>query len=301
MLQISKSQNIKEDILAFLKDSGKLGKLTNSEHIVIKPNFAMGEKTTWEDIYITDKKLLESVTETVLELNKTGVVYIAEGDSIGFNSYEKFEHLGLPDRLILKDDNIDRVQILDVSRDRQLFVKNKKFKFFSEHNGWLHLSNTVTRADFLISLSNLKTHILCKYSGACKNLYGLIGDSDKQRYHGNLNEVIHDINSIIKPDINIIDGFRGMQGNGPIYGEHINFGMRIISDNASEADFFAAGLVGIDPRKIKYLKYLNPDSCDYNIPDPAFKIVRPSLPMVLKYFIKQKLIKAGNWLVRLGY
>ena len=166
----------------------------------------------------------------------------------------KFKNLNLPECLDLSPDLSEKVQLLDLSRDRLERTNDKRFRFFNSVDKQLWLSETLLHSDFIVSLSNLKTHAVTNYTGACKNLFGCLPDSDKSKYHPYIHNVIHDLTLCICPNLSIVDAFYGMEKNGPVQGLPINSGYRVFSDSAFEADVISSSSIGINPKSIKYLK-----------------------------------------------
>lgn len=129
-------------------------------------------------------------------------------------------------------------------------VENKKaLKLFK-----MNVIKPVENADIIINLAKLKTHCMMTYTGAVKNLFGVIPGLTKADYHlrmkseRNFAEHLVDICEYVMPDLNIIDGIEGMEGNGPSAGEKRKIDTLIISDNAYSADIAACNAVGIDRR-----------------------------------------------------
>lgn len=60
----------------------------------------------------------------------------------------------------------------------------------------------------------------------------------------------------VKPKLGIIDGFVGMEGNGPIAGDPIYWNMAIAGDPL-ECDAYCAYHMGFEPENVGYLCYLN--------------------------------------------
>ena len=301
-LVINEKQNIEGNFTGFLEDAGLIDKLRNAKTVVVKPNFAGGKSRDGNSI--VDLDLLGKIIKKVIEINDSAIIYIAESDSLnGLYAYKKFNHLRLPESIGFQSDKDKRVKVLDITRDQWTRRKHDGFLFFCKRNGYPELSKTFDEAGFLISLANVKTHILCTYSGACKNLFGCMTKPVKNIYHGNIHKVIHDVNLIIKPDISILDGFRGMQGNGPIHGDPVDLGFMVFSDDPVEADFVATGMAGLNPMKIKYLrllaKHIVPPDLK-NTPSVNFKLSKPSAKIRLRFFIKRLVLIVGFKLIRRG-
>jgi len=66
-----------------------------------------------------------------------------------------------------------------------------------------------------------KTHNLTLFTGAIKNLFGAIPGFKKSEYHKQapkveeFSEIIVDIFSAVRPQLNIMDAIEIMEGNGP--------------------------------------------------------------------------------------
>ncbi len=68
--------------------------------------------------------------------------------------------------------------------------------------------------DRLINIAIAKHHGLSKYTGAMKNLYGLIGGS-RNRHHQQINDSIADLTAAFLPTLSIVDAHRVLLRNGP--------------------------------------------------------------------------------------
>ncbi len=115
--------------------------------------------------------------------------------------------------------------------------------------------------DAVINISKYKTHSLMSYTGAIKNLYGLIPGLKKSDYHkehpdhSQFAKVISGLYSLVKDRIviNIMDGIVGMEGDGPSAGDPRNFGVMFASKSASALDFVASSMMGFQPDKLEYI------------------------------------------------
>ncbi|MDI6820434.1 MAG: DUF362 domain-containing protein [Candidatus Hodarchaeaceae archaeon] len=77
------------------------------------------------------------------------------------------------------------------------------------------------------------------------------------------------------PKLGIIDGFVGMQGEGPIGGEPVEWNMAI-AGNPIECDVFCAHKMGFDPTDVGYLHYLRAPGID------EIKVVGDEIPVPFK-------------------
>lgn len=258
MLYINTKKNIEKEEWELIFEKLKLSqRLHDAKTIVIKPNFAAGTYVDLKNHVVSDMSLLKSTIEYIAYKNKQATIFIAESDSTGYGfAFLKFEHLKLPESLELSDDIMKRVQLLDMSRDRLQRYESGNLKRYTTVDRQLWLSKTLMNADFKVNLSNLKTHAVTGYTGACKNLFGCLPDQEKYHNHPYIYQVVHDLVIAIKPDLNIVDAFYGMEKNGPVQGKDIDSGYRVISNNPIQADIFAASSIGYEPEKIGYLRLL---------------------------------------------
>lgn len=129
-------------------------------------------------------------------------------------------------------------------------------------------ADAFTKADVVVSLAKLKTHQLMAYTGAMKNLFGLMVGLDKAQIHyrfpekQNFAEFLTDLNICAKPSYAIIDAIVGMDGpGGPGSGNPVKIGFLAASDNILTLDWKCSQLVGYNPHEILNLE----DSLKRNI------------------------------------
>lgn len=110
--------------------------------------------------------------------------------------------------------------------------------------------------DAVISLSKLKTHGMTLFTGAVKNLFGVIPGTTKAEYHLRMKELrdfsdmLVDICTYVRPTLSIMDGIEGMEGNGPSAGNPRKIGALLASTSPYALDVVACSLVGIAPQRV---------------------------------------------------
>jgi uncharacterized protein (DUF362 family) len=125
----------------------------------------------------------------------------------------------------------------------------------------LHYSRRVIDSDYRIAIGPSKTHDTVGVTLSIKNLAmgGLsYPHGDKSSMHQgypymNLNLLL--LTGWYPPHLSIIDGFSGMEGEGPCDGEAVDWGMALASCDPVAADCLAAQLMGFDISDIGYLWY----------------------------------------------
>ncbi len=119
----------------------------------------------------------------------------------------------------------------------------------------VQMISPVERADFIISAAKMKTHGFAYYTGAVKNMFGVIPGLNKAVMHSRFPEkrafceMLVDLCDGVKPDLSIIDGIVGMEGAGPSGGEPKHAGVIIGARNPYAADLAAMRIMGLDEKK----------------------------------------------------
>jgi len=119
---------------------------------------------------------------------------------------------------------------------------------------------------YIISTAIMKTHGFASVTLSLKNM--LLGapmndykTSDKNNMHmgphGEPNDIIHfnmfHMAQHVFPDLAVIDGFTGMEGDGPSRGTPVDSRIAVASVDPLAADVLSARLMGYDSKKILYL------------------------------------------------
>lgn len=123
----------------------------------------------------------------------------------------------------------------------------------------LHLIEPALSCDAVICVAKLKTHELMGYTGAVKNLFGLVPGVTKAEYHFRLPEqdafanMLVDIVEYVKPCLSVIDAIWGMEGDGPSAGTPVPIGAILMGQNPHAVDLAAARLVSMEPKSIRTL------------------------------------------------
>ncbi len=112
----------------------------------------------------------------------------------------------------------------------------------------------ILKADVLVNVPVAKTHDSARLTLGMKNLMGVI--SDRSYLHNDLGQCIADLNSLIRPQLTIIDAVRVMTAHGPTGGS-LSYVKKedtiIASPDIVAADSFATGLFGMKPEDLAYI------------------------------------------------
>lgn len=124
------------------------------------------------------------------------------------------------------------------------------------------LTKALWQADAVISISKYKTHGLMAYTGAIKNLYGLIPGLIKTELHKKYPDttgfglMLAELYKIVRHRVcyHILDGIIGMDGAGPSAGRPRRFGLLFGSSSAAALDYLAASFMGFKLKHVGYIK-----------------------------------------------
>jgi uncharacterized protein (DUF362 family) len=113
----------------------------------------------------------------------------------------------------------------------------------------------VLKADVLINVPVAKQHgSSARLTLGMKNLMGVV--ADRGALHADLGQCIADLNSLVRPQLTVIDAVRIMTANGPSGGS-LSYVKKldtvIASPDVLAADSFAASLFGLQPEGLPYI------------------------------------------------
>ena len=165
-----------------------------------------------------------------------------------------FERFGYMDILKKYD-----AEIVDLKHDEWEMVSifDTDFQPFD-----IHYSKTLLDCDYLISITPPKAHDAVLVSLALKNVI-MGGPShtydDKVKVHQgpgvmNLNLYLMAVRHL--PELSIIDGFAGMEGDGPLWGEAVDWKIAAAGTDSVAVDSLVADMMGFPPASVGYLHYL---------------------------------------------
>jgi len=215
------------------------------EKILLKPNLLFGDVP--EKCINTHPSVFRAAAEAVLTATDT----VSYGDHPGVGSIAgaarktgiaaEAAELGIP--------LADFKTSIDVPVENSLIQKS------------FPVATGVVESDGLISLCKLKTHALERMTGAVKNQFGCVPGLAKPGFHlrfpdaRDFGKMLVDLNGIVKPRLYIMDGIRGMEGNGPRAGDPVQMNVLIFSEDPIAVDATMARLVDLDPEILPTVEY----------------------------------------------
>lgn len=216
--------------------------LQGYNRVLIKVNFITTK--TWESGATTDPIVVEAIIKKLKELPVE--TFVVESDATMTNADKAFEATGMKEMC-----QQNGVQFLNLRYEKE---KVKVPISSCETLGSITVPRIV-KESAIISAAKLKTHYSTKVTLGMKNMFGLMPDKFKMKFHAKgISGVIVDINTVIKPALTVIDGFIGMEGRGPTDGTPIKMDLIIAGKDVVATDATAARVMGFDPKEISHIR-----------------------------------------------
>ncbi len=225
---------------------GGLGTFVQSgQRVLLKVSMLRGAAP--ERAVSTHPIIVVALAKLVRELGATPVI----GDSCGGSAYglseKALEECGFGP--LAREHGIETV-LFETAGSKNIPVKGHRFL------PQIPVSNAVLKADVIISLPKLKTHVETLMTGAVKNMLGCLPGAAKLMVHKqapspeDLGHALLDIYSSVKPKLCVMDAVVGMSGDGPSKGKPAHVGALLASADGVALDHVAARLIGYNPMLI---------------------------------------------------
>ncbi len=235
-----------------------------TRRVVVKPNMVSIDIA----LSATHADTLEGVLEFFKSIGKVNNLIIAESAGSGSTpaGYSNYGYQRVADKYGVKLVDLDQ----EGYEIRYVFDE----KDFRPHP--VRMSKIILSPDsYIVSVTRMKTHDRAVVTLSLKNIiFGTpIKDagfafgrnskpgavSDKPIVHGNgvrgINFNLYSLASTIHPHLSLIDGFQGMEGNGPMNGTAVDHRVCVVSPTWFAADRVGVELMGVDFAKVGYLNY----------------------------------------------
>lgn len=242
----------------------QISRSIGNKRVVLKPN------NVSIDIPLSSTHVdtLEGILEFLKAIKKLDNVIIAESAANG-PTLEGFDNYGYF-RLM----NKYGAKLVDLDHEGFEIVNVFSEKDFGPHP--VRVSNLILNPDsYVVSVARMKTHDRVLATLSLKNVvvgapvkdvgfgwgkYHKEGTtSDKPIIHGGgfrgINYNLYALAPRLHPDLAVIDGFEGMEGNGPNRGTPVDHRVCVASTDWLAADRVGIELMGIDFANVGYLNY----------------------------------------------
>ena len=232
---------VRAALLAVLEPLGGMATYVRpGQQVLVKPNLLAGKPP--ERAVTTHPEIVRQVI--LLAQAAGGTVSV--GDSPG---------IGSPETVARK------CGVLQVAKETGArFVPFIESVPVTVRSGTFHqfeVARAVLDAEVIINLPKLKTHQMMGFTGAVKNLFGVVVGVRKVRLHLQAGTdpaffalMLLELAEHFPPAMSIMDGVVGMEGNGPGSGDPVTIGALLASPHPLALDTAATALVGLPARQV---------------------------------------------------
>jgi uncharacterized protein (DUF362 family) len=223
----------------------------NGRRPVIKVNFV----STYKPLCATHPDAVRPIVEFLRDRGVKDIA-LAEGASFG-GTARGFKEYGY--EALVKEHNLELIDLNNPDRWKSVFVVQPDMKPCA-----VKLAPAMVDPNhYIISVTRPKTHLQVGVTLTAKNvIMGSIMVMDRARMHpseaGNkvLDYNLFTVMQHLHIDLGIIDGFEGMEGNGPIGGDPVDHRVAVAGTDYLAVDRVGTEIMGADFDNIRYLNYL---------------------------------------------
>ncbi|MEZ4736716.1 MAG: DUF362 domain-containing protein [Caldilineaceae bacterium] len=231
------------------------------EQVMLKPNFLSGKNQLASSHVDAMRGAIDFLLSTPKPPDE---ILIAEGGNEAYSgeAWDTFGYHALAAEYPVP------IRLVDLNQETAWVETPIILADYSETT--VRMPKTVLDCPCTISVAIAKTHDVCVVTLALKNMImGTIHKPDRVKMHGFKSHAertlpeeaqILNINLIrlarfLSPDIAVVDGTRGLQGNGPGGEDGVDFGVAAASVDVFAADAVMAKAMGFEPLELGLLNY----------------------------------------------
>lgn len=231
------------------------------EQVMLKPNFLSGKN----QLASSHADAMRGAIDFLLSAPKPpDEILIAEGgnESYSGEAWDSFGYHALSTEYPIP------IRLVDLNQEKNWVETPIILADYSETT--VRMPKTVLDCPCTISIAIAKTHDVCVVTLALKNMImGTLHKPDRVKMHGFKSHAertlpaeaqILNINLIrlarfLAPDIAVVDGTHGLQGDGPGGEDGVDFGVAAASVDVFAADAVVAKAMGFEPLELGLLHY----------------------------------------------
>lgn len=211
------------------------------DRVLVKVNFITTKN--WETGATTDPIVVEAIIDRVRDLNAE--VYVVESDATMTNADKAFIASGMKE--ICDRKNVPWINLRHTGERVKIDVPEGSVLKSIE-------VPRIVRDSAIVSAAKLKTHTETGVTLGMKNMFGLLPDKFKGKYHlRGIDKVILDVNMALRSQLTVIDGFVAMEGKGPVGGRPVKMDLIIAGTDPVATDATAARIMGFDPHLVSHI------------------------------------------------
>ena len=228
---------LRESIKTLLEPLGGMAAFVKpGDRVLLKPNLLTGARPTKE--CVTRPEIVYWVAKLVREAG--GTPFLGDGPAFGSARGVAKANGYLP---LVEELNLPIVEF-----------SGKRYEVVSKDFNHLLLSKEAMEADVVINLPKVKSHVQLTLTMGVKNLFGCVPGKMKAWWHmeagkdqARFGAMLVETARTIAPNLTILDGIIGHEGNGPSGGEPRALGILGASNNVFALDRAIVEILSVDP------------------------------------------------------
>ncbi|NJN31418.1 MAG: DUF362 domain-containing protein [Synechococcales cyanobacterium RM1_1_8] len=234
------SQALDDSILALLAPLGGMAAFVQpGQRVLLKPNLLTGARPTKE--CVTRIELVAAIARQVIAAG--GQPFL--GDSPAFGSARGVAEANGYGPMLAEL----KIPVVE--------FRGKRYDTASENFSHLRLCKEAMEADVVINIPKVKSHMQLTLTLGAKNLFGCVPGKMKAWWHmeagkdrDRFGEMLVETARAIDPDLTIIDGILGHEGNGPSGGEPRELGLLGASADVFALDRAMVDILQVEPSAV---------------------------------------------------
>lgn len=291
---------LRESLETLLEPLGGMAAFVKpGNRVLLKPNLLTGARPGKE--CTTRPELVYAVAQMVMEAG--GKPFLGDSPAFGSAKGVAVANGYLP---ILEELNLPIIEF-----------HGQRYQTVNEDFNHLLLCKEAMEADVVINLPKVKSHAQLVLTLGVKNLFGCVPGKMKAWWHmeagkdaNRFGEMLVETARAIDPDLTIIDGIIGHEGNGPSGGEPRPLGVLAASSDVFALDRAMVEILNVPPEQVPtvaasvrlglvgeleaiHFPHLHPDLLkidDWRLPD-KFMPIDFGMPRVIKSTFKHLYIR----------
>jgi uncharacterized protein (DUF362 family)/Pyruvate/2-oxoacid:ferredoxin oxidoreductase delta subunit len=232
---------VQDALSLLLEPLGGIGRYVKpDQRVLVKPNLLAGKAP--EKAVTTHPEIVRQV---ILMIQSAGGI-VSVGDSPG---------LGKPESVARKCGILSIIE--ETGARFATFEESVPISLEAGTFHHLEVAREALDADVIINLPKLKTHQMMGYTGAVKNLFGLVVGMRKVRLHLQAGTdkaffalMLLELAERFQPALSIMDAVVGMEGNGPGNGDPVQLGALLASPHTVALDTVATSMVNLPEQRV---------------------------------------------------
>jgi uncharacterized protein (DUF362 family) len=212
------------------------------DRVMLKPNLILDRHYT--SGVTTNPHVVFAVADLCREAGAREVT-VAEGSAVGADTEAVLRNLGYYEMAAAHG-----CRIVNFHKDTYLPVVNPMGRNIKR----IRLPQSWMESDVVINLPCMKTHDALGATLGLKNMKGVIHPSDKKRFHKwGLEQCIVDLAHLTLPELTLMDGTIGLEGDGPVVGDAVGLGLLLASRDTVALDRICLDIMGFEPEEVEYV------------------------------------------------